>query len=103
MIKPFIDAVIQFAEHEPVIESVILVGSYARGTNTKHSDIDLCIITTDKKRMTEHPDFIHQFGTVIKKTSGILRRMHFHSRMVRKRNGSRIRHCGTVMDTPALG
>lgn len=67
MIKQFIDDIRQFAENEPMIESVILVGSFARGTNTKHSDIDLCIISTDQNHMVKHSDFIHQFGTVIKK------------------------------------
>lgn len=37
-----------FAEADSRIESVIIVGSYARGTNRADSDLDLCILTTDK-------------------------------------------------------
>lgn len=57
----------EWAEKEPYIKALILVGSYARGTNKETSDIDLCIITTRKKGMVEKPDFIEIFGSVQKK------------------------------------
>lgn len=57
----------KFSDNENHIESMIVVGSYASGTNTETSDLDLCIITTNKNEMLEKPDFIHKFGTVEKK------------------------------------
>ena len=32
------------------VKKIILFGSYAKGTNTNESDIDICIITDEKKR-----------------------------------------------------
>lgn len=34
-------------------EKIILFGSYAKGTNTEESDIDICIITEEKRRKLE--------------------------------------------------
>ena len=45
MYEKFIEAVKQWAEENGKIESVIIVGSYARGTNTVTSDLDLVILT----------------------------------------------------------
>lgn len=57
----------ELSEDTPAIESVILVGSYARGTNTPESDIDIVIITSEKVKMLENPAFIDRFGKVCKK------------------------------------
>lgn len=62
MIDKFLNKLKKYAINEPYIESVIMVGSYARGTNTPNSDLDLCIITTNKKEMVHKSDFIGKFG-----------------------------------------
>ena len=64
MLKEFINKLRDFSMNNAEIESVIIVGSYARGTNEKESDLDLCIITPAKNKMVETPDFVKEFGTV---------------------------------------
>lgn len=66
MQERFIDKLKDFSMNDNQIESAIIVGSYARGTNTENSDLDICIITTNKKEMIENPDFIKQFGAFSK-------------------------------------
>ena len=56
----------QWAENEKQVESIIVVGSYARGTYKKTSDIDLVIITSNKKEMLKNQNFIKVFGDVNK-------------------------------------
>lgn len=51
MIKDFINSLKEFSKNDPYIESVIIVGSYARGTNKKSSDLDIVIITSNKTEM----------------------------------------------------
>ena len=41
-------------ENTPHIESVIIVGSYARGTNKEDFDLDIVIITSSKPEMIEN-------------------------------------------------
>ena len=56
----------QWAENEKQVESIIVVGSYARGTYKKTSDIDLVIISSNKKEMLKNQNFIKVFGDVNK-------------------------------------
>ena len=37
----FLNEIINWGENDALIDSVILVGSYARGTETNESDIDI--------------------------------------------------------------
>ena len=62
----FIDTLKEFATSDTAIESVIVVGSYARGTSKPTSDLDLCIITINKHQMIENPGFVEAFGKVVK-------------------------------------
>ena len=54
------------AEKEKQIESIILVGSYAKETYKETSDIDLVIITSNKKDFLKNQKFIKMFGDVNK-------------------------------------
>mgnify|MGYP001780637230 CR=1 FL=1 len=63
MVNNFINMLKEFSMNTPHIESVIVVGSYARGTNKETSDLDFCIITTNKNKMIDNPDFVKMFGT----------------------------------------
>ena len=67
MIEELINEIREFAVNNDTIESVIMVGSYARGTNTETSDLDLCLITTNKSEMVEDTSFCDIFGRVDKK------------------------------------
>ena len=66
-IKQFLEQLKQFAIARNDIQSVIIVGSYARNTFTENSDLDLCIITTNKSDMVSNTQFVSFFGDVVKK------------------------------------
>lgn len=66
MFEQFIKDVKAWAIQDKHIECILLVGSYARGTQKNTSDIDLCILTTNKKQMVETQDFPTLFGTIKK-------------------------------------
>ena len=67
MYEKFIEAVKQWAEENGKIESVIIVGSYARGTNTVTSDLDLVILTPCRDEMVENQAFTELFGEIAKR------------------------------------
>lgn len=64
--KKMLKDIKQWAENEKQVESIIVVGAYARGTYKKTSDIDLVIITSNKKEMLKNQNFIKVFGDVNK-------------------------------------
>ena len=47
-------------------DSIIVVGSYARGTNKENSDLDIVIVTSNKSNMIANQDFTQEFGEVYK-------------------------------------
>ena len=67
MIENFVNALKNFSANTTYIESVIIVGSYARGTNKKSSDLDIVIITPNKSEMVRNQNFVQNFGEVCKK------------------------------------
>lgn len=64
MLEQFIKALKEWAEKDKYIESVIIVGSYARGTNKNTSDLDIVIVTTNKSEMLEAQEFTEYFGEI---------------------------------------
>jgi predicted nucleotidyltransferase len=54
MFADFIAQVIKWADNEPLIDAVILIGSYVRGTQKADSDIDLVILTSDKQHYIDN-------------------------------------------------
>jgi predicted nucleotidyltransferase len=62
----FLNELLNWGENDELIDSIILVGSYARGTETMESDVDLVIMTLEKSELVTDPNFIHQFGNVQK-------------------------------------
>lgn len=62
-----IDRVKLFAVRTSHLESVLIVGSYARGTNRKDSDLDLVFVTRDKAGMVADQSFAEQFGPVARR------------------------------------
>ena len=67
MFERFIHQMKQWAQDDNCIESVIVVGSYARGCHNADSDLDLCLITPDKDELMKNQDFILAFGDFHKK------------------------------------
>lgn len=63
----FINALGDYSIGASHVESVLIVGSYARGTNQENSDIDVVIITSDKAGMLANPAFTEQFGEIMKR------------------------------------
>ncbi len=56
----------EYAENTSYIESVLIVGSYDRGTNKENLDLDIVIITSNKLEMITNQDFTPNFGEVYK-------------------------------------
>ncbi len=59
-LKPFMS----WATAQADIEGVALVGSYARGTATENSDVDLMILTSERARYLENQDWLSLFGEI---------------------------------------
>ena len=66
MFEDFFDELKEYASNILHIESIIIVGSYARGTNKENSDLDIVIITSNKLGMIANQDFTQEFGEVYK-------------------------------------
>ena len=64
--EKFLKDIKQWAKNEEQVESIIVVGSYARGTYKETSDIDLVIITSKKNEILKNQNFIKLFGDVKK-------------------------------------
>ena len=62
--ETFLAAVKRWAEQQPDIQGVLLVGSYARGAARPDSDVDLVILTTSPKRYLDSTSFAETFGAV---------------------------------------
>jgi predicted nucleotidyltransferase len=63
----FLNKLINWGLTKDSIDAIILVGSYARVTNTKESDIDVCIITAYKEEMLSDQSFAEYFGEIDRK------------------------------------
>ena len=66
MFEEFFNELKEYARNTSHIESILIVGSYARGTNKESSDLDIVIITSNKSDMIANQDFIREFGEVYK-------------------------------------
>ena len=63
-VQAFLTAFAAWAEGEPQIQAVALVGSHARGTAGDTSDVDLVIIADDPARYVHDLGWSHRFGPV---------------------------------------
>jgi hypothetical protein len=60
-----VDRFIAVCAADPRVVAALLGGSYASGTADEHSDLDLCLITTDASYegfLAEHQDFVRLLG-----------------------------------------
>ena len=66
LFNDFFNELKEYATNTSHIESIIIVGSYARGTNRENSDLDIIIITSNKLEMIANQDFTQFWGKVYK-------------------------------------
>lgn len=66
VISTFFSHLKTWAEQQPDITGVLLVGSYARGMARPDSDVDLVILTTQPQRYLDFISFAEQFGVIEK-------------------------------------
>ena len=67
MLENFLNNLREYAKSTPYIEGVLIVGSYARGTNKDTSDLDIVVITPKKAQMVAGQKFVQNFGEIEKK------------------------------------
>ena len=60
----FLADVVKWADKEQAIDSMLLVGSHARGTQRPDSDVDIVILTADKACFINDVSFASQFGEI---------------------------------------
>jgi len=60
----FIAKFIDWATNQSHIEAVALVGSYANGTASEESDIDLILLVPDPDILIDDIKWVYQFGVV---------------------------------------
>jgi predicted nucleotidyltransferase len=63
-IAEFLSAIARWGAAQPDVSGVALVGSYAQGSATSSSDIDLVVLTGCPDRYLEHTDWAKAFGPV---------------------------------------
>lgn len=63
-VQRFLQLLLSWAWREPKIQSVLLVGSYARGTQGPSSDLDLILLTPDRAYFLAQQALLQQFGPV---------------------------------------
>ena len=66
MFEEFISRIKEWAANESLVESIILVGSYVRGTQKSDSDIDVVIVTNNKQRYIQNPEIFNFYGEIEK-------------------------------------
>ncbi len=64
-VQKFLNAVAAWAQEQPDIRAVYLVGSYARGTAHPDSDIDLVLLADDPVRYLAYTSWTGRFGAVL--------------------------------------
>lgn len=65
-INILLEKITKWAEDNKVVNSVLLVGSCARGEARPDSDIDLIIICGNPKELLDNTNWVNNFGEVIK-------------------------------------
>lgn len=66
MVEGFLAQVADWAVARSDILAVALVGSHARGTARRDSDVDFVVLTTAPLEYTTDVDWAHQFGRVVR-------------------------------------
>lgn len=64
VVRGLLRDVCAWAQSEPALEAVALVGSQARGDATPHSDVDLVVLTARVAELLEDRAWVARFGQV---------------------------------------
>ena len=62
--EEFLSLAARWANAEPAVSALVLVGSWARGQNRPDSDMDLVILTDEKGKFLENPAYFSRFGEI---------------------------------------
>lgn len=65
-IDRFLTDLREWAEKQPEIIGVLLVGSHARGQAREDSDVDVVILAEAPERYLEEVSFVEQFGQLVR-------------------------------------
>ena len=68
-VRSFLHNVVEWAETQPEIRGIALVGSFARGAGSESSDIDLVLTTTDPDFYLKAPEWITHFGEPLRQAT----------------------------------
>lgn len=63
-VAAFLNSVVDWAQHQPVISGAALVGSHARGEARPDSDIDLVLLCADLQGFLSDASWLERFGDV---------------------------------------
>ena len=63
-VSAFLETFSRWAGSQPDVTAIVLVGSYARGTASEGSDVDLVILTSDVHRYFRDRSWVSLFGEV---------------------------------------
>ena len=66
IVDAFLNKVIAWAQHQPEVVAVALVGSHARGTAREDSDIDLVLLTKTPHTFLINTNWVVAFGEPIR-------------------------------------
>jgi uncharacterized protein len=64
-VEQFLNEFSYWATHQGNIEAVALVGSYARGTATETSDVDLVVVASQRDLYLQERSWTQAFGKVV--------------------------------------
>ena len=64
-VTELLEVAVRWAESDPLLAGVALVGSYARGAARADSDVDLVIFSVEPERYVEDTRWLDLFGKVI--------------------------------------
>jgi predicted nucleotidyltransferase len=65
-INQFLNEFTNWASAQSDVQALALIGSYARGTTTETSDVDLVLISTNPKQYLQDSSWTQQFGVIEK-------------------------------------
>jgi predicted nucleotidyltransferase len=77
----FLERIAAWAEKEPLVTGLLLVGSFARGDFRNSSDLDVVVLTKRPARFLEDCKWVQSFGSVGKiqqETWGIMTSLRVH-------------------------